>query len=581
MTKQTLAVFVFLLFFGALPASAQTEPVLVSEVYATTNIQNATTTARSGNTITLSFDLSNREGVQPGVRYGVALVRMNNGVATLFDEHVYDETLTLGVGESVHRSVTYAAPEHLSGTYSLLLSAKSTSGVPFAAALAGSVTLQARKDIVYIDPASCFITISADKTGTRYTLLEKATVSTLDKKVLAHCTVKNGTGGEVTLAPQVVQRLRSAYGDAVSGAQAPAAQVIVAPQSSKQIVVEVPPVTAPQTYYVALSLKDAGTGKETNTVAFRYVVQGAGASFQTLLLDKDAYSAGETAVVSFMWSPLVDTVSKGTYAVSKPLASAVATFSITNGAGAACGAPATYLLTSNDRLVRVPIPITADCRNPKVSADITDSAYGTLDAQSFSVASRTAGSQFLTSIMNFFTNIYVIAGILVLLLIAGAIMCNRRNITTPVVLLLLGFGLFGGAQSALADSAALYYECFPGSPCPGATTIWASGSLDKSSYIPGEPMYFTAWMTSDDNPIGVYPSAQATITGLANSGDIFPRQYSQTELQIGIQAKVLLANAPSSSGFVNTLYWADGYNSVAGSIPFTIIATPTVNIFFE
>lgn len=568
-------------FLGALPAYAQTTAQTVpvsSETYATVNIQNATLTSQKGATFTIAFDLSNREGVQPGVRYGVSLVTINKGAVSLFDERVYDDTLTLGVNETVRKTVTYSAPENLSGTYSLLLSSKSSSGIPFGTAVVSTVTLQGRKDIVSIDPTSCFVTLSGDKAGTRYTLNQKASIDP-SQTLFARCTVTNGTKGEVTLAPQVVQRLRSAYGDVLPSGKATTENVIVPPQTKKEFTLEIPKVTTPQTYYVQIALRDSRTAQETNTVAFRYTLQGAGASIRTLLLDKDAYSKGETATISFIWSPLVDTVSsKGVYETSVPLSSAIATFSIVNGAGQACGAPATYALTPEDRLVAVRVPITAECRNPKVSADIKDAVNGTLDAQSFSVVSRTANPSPLNSY-------FVIAGIIGLML-SLILLYKRRSISAPVILLLLAFSFVGGAEKAHADSQVLWYNCVTGQPCPGATNIFITGGIDQASYTLGQSVIFQVWMASDDNPqytSGVIPYARGGINGNAYV-NVFSGSYSPQELRVGIFGQISIGSAPAASGYVGTAYGSAGYGGKAGSIPLTVVAppaTPTVQINFQ
>lgn len=565
----TASALAFLL--GSTPAYAQTAPAPVpvsSEVFATVNIYNATTTSQTGNTFTIDFDISNREGVQLGVRYGVSLVKISaTGAISVADEHVYDETLTLGAGEMVHKTITYTAPASLSGEYTLILASKSSSGVPFAIETLGNVTLAGQKEAIRIDPDTCFATVSGEK-NVKHALDTLLSIGTSDTLSL-HCTVVNGTKASVTLTPQVVQRLRSTYGDIVPDSAVAAS--VVAPVGKSDFIVEIPRVTEAQKYYVTVSLR--GAEHETNTVMFRYAFRGAGASIRTLLLDKDAYVKGDTATISFIWSPLVDTVAKGEYSVSTPLASLAPTFSITDGSGASCGAPVTQTLTEQDRLMKASFPITADCRNPKVQATLADASSGTLDAQSFSVTSRVVTPSFFARVLAFMGNNYVIIASIILALLLAFVLYKRR-VGLPVVMLLFAFGLFGGVNTARADSVILYAICPVGQPCEAATSIWISGSLDKSSYAPGETVYFSAYASSDDNPQGGSLLAQACL-GDTCSADSFPDIYSPQDLRGFVSGQsVVVGTAPSSSGTVSTGYGASGYGGKRGSIPLTVIALP-------
>jgi hypothetical protein len=581
-------------FLGALPAYAQTTaPTPVYEVIATVNIEHATVTAQKGSTFTIDFDLTNRVGVQPDVHYGVSLVRISGGAITTFDEHVYDETLVLGANASVHRTVTYSAPENFSGQYSLMLLSKSSSGIPFATVIVGKVTLQGRTDIVSVDPTSCFLTVSGDKNSTHYPLIQKVAVGA-SEKLFAHCTVRNNMKEEVTLAPQVVQRLRSAYGDIVPNGNATVTNTVIAAQTSKDVTIEMPPVTIPQTYAVTLALRNVGTMQETNHIAFRYALTGAGASIRTLLLDKAAYSKGDTAVVSFMWSPLVDTLVNGMYTMSTPLSSPLATFSIVNGDNVSCGDSVTQPLTPGDHLLKVSIPISADCQNPKVSADIKDSTHGALDAQTFSVVSPVTSSPFLTSILTFLTQNYIAIAAIILLMLLLAILYKRRISSVPMVMLLVAFSFAGGAQTAHADTVTLLFASQM-YPIPEATDIFIEGYLSNSggtltnSFAPNAPISFVVVASGDDNtqyPSGVNLFARGSVNGGSYSGDLFPDLYAPDKVLVGVTGGPLfIGNAPSTPGSYNvsTQYGADGYAGKQSIIPFTVTAPPppAVNIYFQ
>src|SRR3989344_2739551 len=56
---------------------------------ATVNIQNAKIISQEGNTLRISFDLTNREGIQAGVRYAVDLIATSTKGQFLADEKIF------------------------------------------------------------------------------------------------------------------------------------------------------------------------------------------------------------------------------------------------------------------------------------------------------------------------------------------------------------------------------------------------------------------------------------------------------------------------------------------------------------
>jgi hypothetical protein len=110
-------------------------------VIATVNIYNAKIVSQSGRTLTIAFDLSNREGIQSGVRYSAYLAQSVPTGGMIVDKKVYDEVLTLGAGATIHKEITYTVPDYISGTYDLWIESESTNGLPLASMILGKATL--------------------------------------------------------------------------------------------------------------------------------------------------------------------------------------------------------------------------------------------------------------------------------------------------------------------------------------------------------------------------------------------------------------------------------------------------------
>jgi hypothetical protein len=145
-------------------------------------------------------------------------------------------------------------------------------------------------------------------------------------------------------------------------------------------------------------------------------------------------------------------------------------------------------------------------------------------------------------------------------------------------------GALGGAPTALASGGSdqVYYATCPQQQggCPLATTLFFNGWLDKANYAPGDPIYFTVSVDSDDNPqptTGVSPVAYGTVPGGAKSADLFPGTYTPNQIRAQVQsAKTLIGNAPATPGnyTVAVSYSSGGYGTVTDTIAFSVVVQP-------
>src|SRR5690242_13047478 len=64
-------------------------------VVASVSISNVKIVSQNKRDFVLSFDLSNKIGIQPGVKYAVRLIKTSPINEVIADERVYEETLSL------------------------------------------------------------------------------------------------------------------------------------------------------------------------------------------------------------------------------------------------------------------------------------------------------------------------------------------------------------------------------------------------------------------------------------------------------------------------------------------------------
>lgn len=114
-----LAISTQVLAAGTAPATTTKTPPTEAILLATVNIESPKIISQERDIIKISFNLSNREGLQTGVKYGVKLLKeVKNGdkvIKYVVNEKIYDESLTLNPNTKTPVEITYEAPTYLSG----------------------------------------------------------------------------------------------------------------------------------------------------------------------------------------------------------------------------------------------------------------------------------------------------------------------------------------------------------------------------------------------------------------------------------------------------------------------------------
>ncbi len=413
-------VFVAVLFGGALQSFAQTAATPQGGiVLATINVQDIKILSQKGNVFDISFNITNRNGVQFGVKYGVQLISSTKAGQTVVDEYVYPEALNIAENSSVSKEITYTAPSNLSGTYMLLISSKNDSGFPFALMPAGNVTLTAGVKSLVISPESCFLQVSGEKGSSHYNLVQGVDVAQNENLVLT-CTATNGMATKLSVTPSFETRYRTAYGNVVSQTGGDLSPISFAAGEKKTFSIALPKAAEPQAYNVFTTLK--ADGIVSNTIDAHYVISGSSATVQTLSLNKNVYRKGETASALFIWSPSADSFPNSRIGTASP--SAVSTnIVMTDGSGNACANPVNEQLTNAARLV-VSFPIIQDCTNPRIALSLTDAAGKVLAQKELIIVSPSMAQ---TSSPGSSSSSGLVAIVVVLILLGGVAYLVKRK----------------------------------------------------------------------------------------------------------------------------------------------------------
>lgn len=355
---------IFIPFFvSAEDTPTQEQAILL----ATVNIKDARIVSQDENTLHISFAITNREIIQTGVKYGIKIIKETPQGQFLADEKVYEEVLTLAEHSENPKEISYMAPAGLAGEYTILLVVNNENGFPLGISQFGKVSFTAATSGVALEPDSCFLEVVGEKSSPHYNLVQGVDISTEETLKLT-CAATNLSKSPLSAAPSFETRFRSAFGETVDHIGGSSSPISFGALEKKTISLILPKAKDPQAYNVQVALK---TGDIlSNTVTAQYVIRGASATVQQVSLDRDYYGVGESARISFIWSPSADTFpgSRGGIATSSPLSFEAR---IVDGTGAPCVEPVTGTLSGTIK-EEIPVSITEACKDPRVTVSIKD-----------------------------------------------------------------------------------------------------------------------------------------------------------------------------------------------------------------
>ena len=354
-----LCIILIATILGTHLRTAQADMTIISDqsIGNVTHVDNQTT-----GSYTVGFTINSGSLGATNFKYAIKLIPIHDDIpdyTTIGDEKVYDETLTIAPHQSIERSVMYTPPT-LKGTYRMIVETKNENGLPLSSAFVTDITLTpAQQSGIYIDPASCSLSIGNDPKT--YNLTQGVDVLPSESLYLS-CTVSNtSVSGPTTASADFVTNNRTTFG-AISNQATPAQQQfqLIAGQS-KMVRIEIPKPANPQAYdtTVTLSTHDLIS---SNPIIVHWVLQGKSATIQNISFDKQAYSPNDTVGVSFAW-----TTSAGAFADARNQAPEAHTYTATVQM---CGATQTLTLDTHINTVHVSVPLPTDCQNPSVSINI-------------------------------------------------------------------------------------------------------------------------------------------------------------------------------------------------------------------
>ncbi len=498
-----------------------------TNLVATVNIYNAKIVTQADRDFTISFDISNRIGAQPQVKYAMQLMKSSSTTGnTLIDEKIYDEVLSLGENAAESRTIEYSVPMPIpAGTYNLSILSENESGLILGNSSLGQVTIKAStSNTVEIVPDSCKFVLQG-ATSTQYVSFGSFFQTNDDNKFAAKCDIVSSFENDIILIPKFVTKNNTAFGS-VASATGGSKDNITIKKGTSSIDFELPKASKPQEYNVSISLVSADGSIASNQVSSDYLLGDETGLIKNVIFDKTSYNKGDKAnlqILTYVNIALTTKAPALTTASSTMLTTIASTgvvVSISNNLGELCGNASSNVL---EDFLTIQVPIIKNCINPRANIVLSkkdnSGAETVLDTRGYQITTPTMPiapqNPFVID-----TKIIILIAIAIILIILFILLVYKKKHPIAKAIILVFFAssaMFGFSRDFSVAAMAL--------PYPGGTLhynystncyyYWGhrqcgygrwlgdiNFSFDKHVYYPDSPITVTTSTSGVENVYG-------------------------------------------------------------------------------
>ncbi|EKE19486.1 MAG: hypothetical protein ACD_8C00151G0002 [uncultured bacterium] len=612
MKIKILSAFLFAVFFSAGNINAQTPPVNPSPnvpsaqpktvTVATVDIYDSKIISQDGSTLKISFDLSNRVGVQPDVRYSLALIEETEKGQNLIDEKIYDEKISLNENETLKKEIIYQAPSYLKGNYTPILFAKNSAGMDFAISPLAPVTFSGTGEYVQIKNETCYLKIKGDESGVKYSLMQGVDIAK-DENLILSCVVKNNYTESIIISPEFITHQGSVLGEIVEAEKGFYEPIAIASMEEKEISYETPKAKESRAYNISMKLVGKN-GEISNEIISHYIVRGQIGIIKNIRPDKDYYQKGDIAKILLDWLPLINSFQNSRKITDYASQALEVEIGIKNKESKDC-IQLKKIDLKNQIQVNLDFQVIEDCQNPVIIASLKDMQGNVVDLKELRVESRNIPSKKIGSSSILFV-IIVLAVLLVVLVVI--LLALKRKSNSRVVMLLVGILFssvlfFSMGNRAMASTFSIFNDYGPlvctywSDSCEGACPTcseWWGGvvevgqvtvNLNKSTYSPGESIVTSGSFKNLVADFGeTVLDLTSTINGVtssmlhytsANRNNVYIASATTTPAQtLGGTFNATFVGSQYTPDFRTNFTWYFSGASASVSIPYTIPAVP-------
>ncbi len=453
------------------------------QLVATINIYDAKLVSQENNKFNISFDISNREGVQTDVKYSALLIDSSGSV---IDQKVFDDSLNFSGSQTIHRNVSYIVPSSISGDYKLWVESRNSKGLSLGLTYITDVKISSdATEYVKILTSDCYLSVRGEATATKYSIEQGVDIDPKET-ILLNCPLQSKLSADTKFSTSFVTRTGTAFGDAVSTDDKNT--IVLVKNGNQNLSLELPKAKNPQAYDISFNLISLDKTLSSNNVKVHYVLQGESGSIQNVIFNKTSYLAGEMARAKIFWSGSADNFLGARIKQASAVNNVVIDIKMFDSKGLVCGEKKNYSIAANQVLFIVDIPVANDCDQPEVGIVLsskTDSGKQIiLDSNNIKVKSDIQENNEISredEQMAIVVGSIAFATIVVLLAIAILlIVIKLKNFRASKVIILIIAGITGFSMSSdkvLADTYVYKVE---------HVHLTYTVNMNKAAYTPDE-----------------------------------------------------------------------------------------------
>jgi|GEM_PF-5630991 len=395
----------------------------------TVGINNAKIISQNNNVFNISFDITNADGAQAGLKYSVSLVK-DTKERVILDEYVYPESLNLNTNSLTKKDIIYTSPSNIGGDFTLVVDIKKDNNIVLFSSILGKVKITASHNMVEILPETCSISTSNKN---KYTLDKRVTIG-MDDNMNLSCTVFNPLKKDIIVNPEYQTYKDTIYGEVVT-LDSKVEPILFKQGEKKILTLPLQRSSNPGDYLLKTSF--VSDGVSSNSIIIKYflfpdksVVTG---SIKDISLDKDYYKKGDIVDFFTLWelniiSPILIIDEKTTEELPTEnkvdntdsiYSNLSLNINIVNDDNIDCIEPINTKTEYTYTTLKAKFPVINNCKDPQARVEIKDKNNSVLVGKTYSFKSNDLNVSNEESINSKTFSMKNIIIVLVILVVAG------------------------------------------------------------------------------------------------------------------------------------------------------------------
>jgi hypothetical protein len=366
--------------------SSEKENASSTQLVATVNAYNISHKKEAEGKFLVSFDIENRLMVQPEIKWGIILNKIENGKEIEVDRKNSSDFVSLSENQKVSVQIEYQAPYFSQGEHEIILEIRTAEGLLLDYAKVGKVELSGNNQRIEVEKDKCSFFNSSSNLETGFS---EGMFYEEKNSIFIKCPIANELGYAMSAVPVISLESNSPYGEIMSESEYPATNL--SSGEEKNIELKIPSFSDKNNQSVSLTFffkKDGqAISPKIEASLFRQSKNKENARLINVRFNKSSYFSGETAEVVVDW----DGFSIGQGGLNVPIREIPVEMELVSQNGISCVNSSKKIAKSITRDTdqyesKLNVGIERECKNFMLSIALLDSNGNKLSGGEYKIA---------------------------------------------------------------------------------------------------------------------------------------------------------------------------------------------------